>query len=65
MNEQKKININIRIIKTLCKKNTDYVEANFSKESEKQVEEGGGGEGGVDSSCQNRLKRMSLRLAGF
>ena len=31
----------------LCKKKyTDYVEANFFKESEKQVEEGGGGEGG-------------------
>ena len=28
-------------------KYTDYVEANFSKETEKQVEEGGGGEGGV------------------
>ena len=27
--------------------NTDYVEANFSKESEKQVEDGGEGKEGV------------------
>ena len=34
------------IVKTLCKKKyTDYVEADFSKESEKQVEEGQGGWG--------------------